>query len=95
MGYDVHKVELGIYSNKLIVACKDFTTRDYKLYGMNELINRYTDNIEFKSPKGSSDFIVNLEELMFNFEENKDMREIVGIKERFYDMFVIDAFIKQ
>ena len=93
MGYDVHKVELGIYSNKLIVACKDFTTRDYKLYGMNELINRYTDNIEFKSPKGSSDFIVNLEELMFNFEENKDMREIVGIKERFYDMFVIDAFI--
>ena len=30
---------------------------------------------------------------MFNFEENKDMREIVGIKERFYDMFVIDAFI--
>lgn len=93
MGYDVHKVELGIYENKLVIACRDFTTFEYKLYRINEVINRYTDNVEFKSPKYSKDFVVSIEELLFNFENNKDMKEIQGIKERFYDMFVIDAYI--
>jgi len=35
-----------------------------------------------------------LEEVLYNLDKNSDMKKVENIKERFYDMFIIDAFIK-
>ena len=96
MGYDVHEVELGIFKDKLVVACKDFTeeNREYRFYEMNKVINKYTDDVEFtKLGIENVSFYVILEEVLYNLDKNSDMKKVENIKERFYDMFVIDAFI--
>lgn len=90
IGIDVHATELGIYDNKLVVACKDFKKDNELLFDFNAIKNRYSKDMDETSSVSSRQ---PLEELAEIFENNQIFKEVPELKDRFYDMFVVDALI--
>ena len=100
LGLPVHEVILGTRNNKIVAACKDFTwawSDDEGLYKSAELIHfHYLKNsfmsgdIENSSGTGSE---TSLDEVLATINHDEILNSLDGTKERFWDMFVIDAFI--
>ena len=95
LGFPVHEVKLGTRKNKIVVACKDFVNRpaDYvpKLIHFHDLKNSFMSNdVDEYSGTGSETF---LDEVLATIQGEKTLQEVGGVMERFWDMFVVDAFI--
>ena len=97
LGLPVHEVLLGIRKNKIIVACKDFTqselapVRAKTLFHFHELKNRFmSSDLDEYSGTGSETF---LNEVLATIQGEENLQDVPGVLERFWDMFVIDAFI--
>ena len=90
IGIDVHATELGIYDNKLVVACRDFKKDNELLFDFNAIKNQYSKDMDETSSVSSRQ---PLEELAEIFENNQIFKEVPELKNRFYDMFVVDALI--
>ena len=98
LGYDVHDTELGICFDgkrfKLVCACKDFIIDD-----KNELLIPYTalrndTNPELMEKRDSSLFgASNINEIIFQLDNNTVLSNIPNAKERFWDVVVIDMLI--
>ena len=98
LGYDVHDTELGICFDgkrfKLVCACKDFIIDD-----KNELLIPYTalrndTNPELMEKRNSSLFgASNINEIIFQLDNNTVLSNIPNAKERFWDAVVIDMLI--
>ena len=101
----VHKTVLGVRNNKVVVACKDFTRKwdDGSQWGMqgvwiekilipfHDVKNSFmTSDLESYSGTGSE---TNLSEVLATIAGQDELKSIPGVLERFWDMFVIDAFI--
>lgn len=99
LGYPVHETMLVERKGKIAVACKDFlddnkNERLLEIRTIKNSANVYLSEIlerEFNST-GSSHF-VDLEELLLHINYNDILKDIPGIKERFWDMVVIDSWI--
>lgn len=95
IGIPVHKTYLGIRKGKVVVACEDFCNKLKGEYvaGLDE-IKTTTEPDVIKSNGSASDGTSgDLEELLDVVDKNHLTRNIVGLKERFWDMFVVDALI--
>jgi len=95
LGFPVHEVKLGTRKNKVVVACKDFINRsaEYvpKLIHFHDLKNSFMSNdVDEYSGTGSETF---LDEVLATIQGQNTLKSVDGVKERFWDMFVIDAFI--
>lgn len=98
LGYDVHETILGVCfdgkRNKLVCACKDFILDD-----KNELLIPYTSlrndtNPELMEIRDSQFFSAsNINEIIFQLENNTVLSQIKSAKERFWDVVVIDMLI--
>jgi len=91
----VHETLLGERGSKVVVACKDFTrsggTEIARLIPFNELKNAYmSTDLDSYSGTGSETL---LEEVLDTVAGQEDLRDIEGTSGRFWDMFVVDAFI--
>ena len=98
LGYDVHETILGVCFDgkryKVVCACKDFIKDSkYELLipytalrnDTNEVImNRNEDNIVSAS---------NLNEILFQLENNTVLSKMPDAKERFWDVVIIDYLI--
>lgn len=97
IGLDVHKTRLGVANGKVVVACKDFLGSNEVIIDYNMIKNEYDEVVEREMEKisSSSNVFSNhvLEEVLLIMEKNKYFRIIPELKERFWDMFIIDAFI--
>ena len=97
LGFPTHETMLVERKGKIAVACKDFTTNNDRLVEIRTLKNTANNDMaerldkEFNST-GSS-HIINFEEIRLHLDYNHLLKDIDGIKERFYDQIVIDAFI--
>ena len=96
IGLDVHDTKLGISNEKLVVACKDFLNSSEVIFDYNSIKNEYDENVEkaigslsSSSMSGNND----IEEILLIMSENPYFKSIPELKLRFWDMFVIDAFI--
>jgi len=97
-GIDTHETKLGIADGKLVVACKDFLISSEVIIDYNSIKNDYDVNIEkaileLPSSSSSSFFNEDIEELFIIMENNHYFKKIPELKKRFWDMFVVDAFI--
>ena len=96
LGYDVHDTLLGIKNGRVVVACKDFCLIRGGLSEIRSIKNTYnsrlSEQLESYHESKSGDR-VNLPELMFHLENNRQLKDIPGIKNHFWDMVVIDIFI--
>lgn len=97
IGLNTHKTKLGIANGKVVVACKDFLSSKEVIFDYNSIKNEYDENIEKEIEKISSSSSIdsgnNLEEILIIMEKNSYFKSNIELKERFWDMFVIDAFI--
>lgn len=97
IGIPVHETVLGIKDNKLVVACKDFrkNASDYRLDDYNSIKNDYVDGLEEKleSVSSSNGHEVCLEEVEVILDNHPLFLSHPEVKQRFWDMFVVDALI--
>ena len=97
IGIPVHQTMLGVRDNKIVVACKDFTENGlkYRLDDFNSISNIYVEGLDEKisSLSSSSDTNIDLAEVMLIMENNPRFLAYPELKQRFWDMFVVDALI--
>ena len=97
IGIETHQTKLGLANNKIVVACKDFLDSSETIIDYNMIKNEYDENVEKAMEHLSSSSSLNsnheLEEVLLIMEENPYFKSIPKLKERFWDMFVIDALI--
>lgn len=95
--FPVHDTELGIYGDKVVVACKDFIPVNARLCEMKSIFN---DDLgknekERENLKSSTEhnYRVDIEEINYVLNNNIKIQNMDNVKERFWDMFVVDCFI--
>lgn len=97
LGIDVHKTLLGIRNNKLVVACKDFCKKEGALREIRTLKNIYneglTQMLEESFSSTSSSRLVDLKEMFLHLKYNPGLKNVPGVNERFWEMFIIDILI--
>ena len=97
LGFSVHETILGYSDGKLVVACKDFLNKNETILDYNSLKNDYDKDIEKKIEELSSSSKkragTDLSELLIIMDNNAYFKRIPELKERFWDMFIVDAFI--
>lgn len=89
IGIPVQKTLLGTYTvkgkKKIVVACGDFTSPGVVLQDFASLKNQMIDSER-------NGYGTELSDILYTFEEQTAMDEKI-ISDRFWDMFIVDAFI--
>lgn len=97
LGYPVQETFLGYRKEKIVVACKDFLKQNERLVEMRTLKNSANNDMAEKLDKefGStgSAHVIEFEEIMLHLQYNRILKNVEGIKERFFDQIVVDVFI--
>ena len=97
LGIPVHKTILGERQGKIVVACKDFLNQGDRLYEFREIKTTFEyeskQEVENETDNTTSGNGVDLKEILFVLENHPILQQIPEIKKRFWDMFVVDAFI--
>ena len=97
LGIPVHETMLGIKDEKLVVACKDFRKNqiDYRLDDYNSIKNDYVEGLEKKleSTSSSNPHAINIDETIIIMNNNPLFNRVAGLKDRFWDMFIVDSLI--
>lgn len=95
MEIPVHETFLGKRQNKTVVACKDFLNHGDRLYEFREIKTTFesaneeqNDSVSLTSGTG-----VDLNEILLILNEHPIFNTLPEMKKRFWDMFIIDAFI--
>jgi hypothetical protein len=89
-GVPVHETVLGYRDGKLVVACLDFLEENDRLVEFKEIKNTYLPETFDNGTTGSGTI---LSEVLTVIDREPLLRSLPGVIERFWDMFVIDAFI--
>lgn len=99
LGYDVHKTILGICNdgkrNKIVCACKDFIKDDQNevLCSFTALRNDTSLAVMNREDGGSSASASNLNEILFQLDNNEALSKLKDAKARFWDVVLIDILI--
>lgn len=95
LGMPVHETVLGCRDGKVVVGCKDFTfsgtQKTADIIHFHQLKNTHmASDVESYSGDGA-DTLIN--EVLDTIVGERKLKNTEGIMERFWDMFVVDAFI--
>lgn len=94
IGIKTHKTQLGIYGNKVVVACKDFLSEKEILKEYSSIKNIYVDGLEERLIHTSqSSSLIDLDEIIIVMNENPVFKHVPELKEHFWNMFIVDALI--
>ncbi|GGI15203.1 hypothetical protein GCM10007377_14730 [Galliscardovia ingluviei] len=94
LNIDVHDTVLGIRDGKLVCACRDFVKDGYTLYDFRNLKNSVNDELTGFSQDASDGMSVVLPDVIAAIAHIDVFKDIPNVLERFWDMFVTDAFIR-
>lgn len=95
LGIPVHETLLGIKDEKVVVACRDFLKKTDRFKDFKAIKNRYNKELQTlldSETSGSGDG-TRLDIVLAVIDSNKELNEIPSVRERFWDMFVVDAVI--
>lgn len=97
LGYDVHETMLGIRRNKLVVACKDFCEKEGALREIRTIKNfaneELSELLEKHISSTDSTNLIDFDEILLHLTYNEILRNVPGLRERFFDCIVIDVLI--
>ena len=93
LGIPVHDTVLGFRDGKVVVACRDFTYPDKTLLEFRMLRNSISDDSASFSNRPSDGSNVTLSDVLESISQLDDVYDSEKVRERFWDMFVTDAFI--
>lgn len=93
VGIPVHETLLGFYSDKVVVACKDFRKRGEMLSEFGQLKVTFLPAFFDSNGNETNGTGTDLQEIIKTMEDHPVLNKVGGVSERFWDMFVVDAFI--
>lgn len=95
MGLPVHETVLGTVGKHFVVACKDFCKDEYSLYEFSKISNAFVSGDDLPSPSRiSSDKGIVLSDILSVIDGVPQIEPIrTALKERFWEMFIVDALI--
>lgn len=94
LGVPVQETVLGVREDMIVCACKDFTMPGRRLVSFHDLRNTLSDDEEGFVESPSAGLGMVLSDVLLSIDRLPEFREIPGVKERFWRMFVTDAFIR-
>lgn len=94
LGIPVHETRLGYRNGKVVCACKDFTFPNGRLFEFKDIKNSLSDEDEGFSGAPSDGESIYLSDVLATIETSPVLRDTPGVLDRFWDMFVVDAFLK-
>ena len=94
LGIPVHETVLGIRDGRIVCACRDFTFPDSRLVNFHDLKNSLSDDEPGFTEDASTGSGVVLADVRSAIHRIPVLRSIDGVSDRFWDMFVVDAFIR-
>lgn len=94
LGIPVHETMLGYRNGKIVCACRDFTYPDKRLFEFKDIKNALSDDDSGFDSAPSDGESVYLGDVLAAIDASDVLRATSGVLERFWDMFVVDAFIK-
>ena len=94
LGIPVHETTLGYRAGKIVCACRDFTFPNARLFEFKEIKNALSDDDAGFSSAPSDGEVILLGDVLAAIETSDVLKKVPGVRERFWDMFVVDAFIK-
>ena len=94
LGIPVHETMLGYRNGKVVCACKDFTFPGKRLFEFKDIKNALSDDDGGFDSAPSDGESVFLGDVLATIETSDLLRSVPGVRMRFWDMFVVDAFIK-
>lgn len=94
LGIPVHETLLGFREGKLVCGCRDFTWPNGELVEFHDLKNATSDDLmseyETRPSDGRSLY---LSDVLTAIEGLSAITDVVKVRTRFWDMFVVDALI--
>lgn len=94
LGIPAHETLLGYREGHVVCACRDFTCPDRKLYEFSQLKTEMSDDQTGFEGSPSDGSVLWLSDVLATISQLDILRETPGVRDRFWDMFVIDALIK-
>lgn len=97
LGFPTHETMLVERKSKIAVACRDLENDEEHLIELRTLKNHQNEEmmtrmgIEFHST--GSNHVVDIDELFLHLENNDILKNIPGIRQRFWEQAVVDIFI--
>ncbi len=93
LGIPVHKTLLGFRNGKIVVACEDFLSDTDHLYEFAQLKVTFTPHFVDSNGEITNGTGTDLKEILLTLGQHEMLKDITGIEERFWNMFVVDALI--
>lgn len=93
VGLPVHNTILGIRNNKIVVACEDFLQDGDRLYEFDKIKVTFEPHFLDSNGNETDGVGVDLYEIMMTIQEHPFLQDVPGVKEHFWNMFIIDALI--
>ncbi len=93
VGIHVHKTILGTRNGKTVVACEDFLEDGDRLYEFDKIKVTFEPHFLDSNGNETNGVGVDLYEIMMTIQEHPFLQGVQGVKEHFWNMFVIDALI--
>ena len=94
LGIPAHKTVLGYREGHVVCACKDFTYGGKSLYEFAQLKTEMSDDQTGFEGSPSDGSVLWLSDVLATISQLTILRSIPGVIERFWDMFVVDALLK-
>ena len=93
LGFDVHETILGTRNGKTVVACGDFLRSGEILYEFDKIKVTFEPHFLDSSGNETNGVGVDLYEILMTMQEHPFLKDVQGIREHFWNMFVVDAFL--
>lgn len=93
VGLPVHNTILGTRNRKIVVACEDFLGNGDKLYEFDKIKVTFEPHFLDSNGNETNGVGVDLYEIMMTIQEHPFLQDISGVKEHFWNMFVMDSLI--
>ncbi len=97
LGFDTHETILGYRNHKIVVALKDFLSDSERLAEIRSVKNAankdLADVLRVELPSSETGDLVDLDVLFLHMDHNSVLSSVPGVKERFWEMVVVDALI--
>lgn len=93
IGIPVHETKLGYYNDKVVVGCRDFLTDNEQLIEFEKIKVTFLPHFVDSNGCETNGTGVDLKEILLTIKEHPFFKEVPGVEERFWDMFIGDAVI--
>ena len=93
VGLPVHHTILGTRNEKIVVACEDFLGDGDRLYEFDKIKVTFEPHFLDSNGNETNGVGVDLYEIMMTIQEHPFLKDISGVKEHFWNMFVMDVLI--